>query len=117
FNGEYIRALSTDEFVAACRPWLEGTDTVPAPPWRPEDFDAAAFAAVAPLVQTRVAVLSEIVPLVDFLFLPEPPTDEAAWTKGMKEPAAAVLDDAITAYEALPEWRADALKSTLEQVG
>ena len=117
FNGEYIRALSPEEFVAACEPWLTGTATIPAPPWRPEDFDPAAFAAVAPLAQTRVAVLSEIVPNVDFLFLPEPATDEAAWAKAMKEGAADLLGAAAAAFEALPSWRADALKEALEAVG
>lgn len=91
--------------------------TIPAPPWRPEDFDPAAFAAVAPLAQTRVAVLSEIVPYVDFLFLPEPPVDEASWAKAMKEGSADLLADAITAYESLPSWDAESLKTAMEQVG
>src|SRR6185369_16627845 len=78
FNGEYIRALSVDEFAEACQPWLHGTPAAPggapvaAPPWAPEDFDPKAFAALAPLAQTRIAVLAEIVPNVDFAFLPEP---------------------------------------------
>ncbi|MGN9808918.1 glutamate--tRNA ligase [Micromonospora sp. BQ11] len=117
FNGEYIRALPVAEFVDACRPWLTGTDTIPPPPWQPEEFDADAFAAVAPLAQTRIAVLSEIVPNVDFLFVASPLIDEAAWTKAMKEGAADLLDAAITAYEALESWNAESLKSTLEAVG
>src|SRR5215217_4095754 len=80
FNGEYIRALPVDRFIAACQPWLHGTGTISAPPWKPEHFDPAAFAAVAELAQTRVAVLAEIVPMVDFLFLDQPVYDEAAWT-------------------------------------
>ncbi len=72
---------------------------------------------MAPLAQTRVAVLSEIVPNVDFLFLAEPAIDEAAWAKAMKDGAADLLDDAARAYEALPTWDAESLKSTLEEVG
>jgi glutamyl-tRNA synthetase len=132
FNGEYIRALPVEDFIAACQPWLTGTvkptaslasldrsdaRTIPPPPWRPADFDPATFAAVAPLAQTRVAVLSEIVPYVDFLFLDEPPVDEAAWAKAMKEGAADLLADAITAYDELPGWSAESLKATMEQVG
>src|SRR4029078_12716981 len=63
FNGEYIRALSAGEFLDACQQWGTG----PNPPWAPEDYDPAAFAAVAPLAQTRIALLSEIVEYVDFL--------------------------------------------------
>ncbi|MEV7227017.1 MULTISPECIES: glutamate--tRNA ligase [Polymorphospora] len=117
FNGDYIRALPVEEFVAACDPWLTGTESIAAPPWRPEDFDPVAFAAVAPLAQTRIAVLSEIVPNVDFLFLSTPPADEAAWAKAMKEGAADLLTAALAAFEALPDWTADALKAALEEVG
>jgi glutamyl-tRNA synthetase len=115
FNGEYIRALSTEDFAAACQPWLHGTETIPTPPWKAEDFDPAAFAAVAPLAQTRVALLAEIVSNVDFLFLAEPAYDEAAWAKVVAVPE--LLADALAAYEALPVWEADALKAALEQVG
>jgi glutamyl-tRNA synthetase len=122
FNGEYIRALPAEEFVAACQPWLTGAgfgalSGIAAPPWRPADFDPAAFAAVAPLAQTRIAVLSEIVPNVDFLFLDKPATDDAAWAKAMKEGAADLLDAAISAYEALPAWAPEPLKEALEAVG
>lgn len=125
FNGEYVRALPPDEFIAACRPWLTGTGTIPPPPWRPEAFDPEAFAAVAPLAQTRVAVLSEIVPYVDFLFadaeryvsLTEPPVDQAAWDKAMKAGAADLIADALAAYQALPEWDAESLKAATERVG
>jgi glutamyl-tRNA synthetase len=122
FNGEYIRALPVEEFVDAVQPWLTGTPAapgaapVPAPPWDPADFDPKAFAALAPLAQTRIAVLSEIVPNVDFLFLPEPPVDEAAWTKAMKEGAADLLGAAVAAFENAP-WDAGSLKTALEAVG
>lgn len=116
-NGEYLRALPADAFVAACQPWLTGTDTIPAPPWRRSDFDPDTFAAVAPLAQTRLAVLAEIVRYVDFLFLPEPPVDEAAWAKTMTDGAAGLLADATSGYEALPSWDAESLKRTTEQVG
>ncbi|WP_326552572.1 glutamate--tRNA ligase [Micromonospora sp. NBC_01813] len=112
FNGEYIRALPVEDFIAACQPWLTGT-----PPWRPVDYDPTTFAAVAPLAQTRIAVLSEIVANVDFLFLDMPAIDGAAWTKAMKEGSAELLDATIAAFEALPEWSADPLKAALEQVG
>ncbi|MFC5922351.1 glutamate--tRNA ligase [Micromonospora vulcania] len=117
FNGEYIRALSVPDFIDACQPWLTGTGTIAPPPWQPEEFDADAFAAVAPLAQTRLAVLSEIVPNVDFLFLSAPLIDEAAWAKTMKDGSADLLDAAIVAFEALESWNAEALKSTLEAVG
>jgi glutamyl-tRNA synthetase len=116
FNGEYIRALPVEEFVAACQPWLHGTDTIAAPPWRPEDFDPKAFERVAPLAQTRIAVLSEIVSNVDFLFLDEPLVDEAAWAKAMNDGAADLLDAAAAGF-GRATWEAEALKTVLEEVG
>jgi glutamyl-tRNA synthetase len=117
FNGDYIRALTADEFVEACQPWLTGTRTIPPPPWDPADFDPAAFAAVAPLAQTRISVLSEIVPNVEFLFLATPEMDEASWARTMTAAAADLLDDAIAAFDALPGWDPESLKSALEAVG
>ena len=116
FNGEYIRALDGEEFAAVCAPWLGGTDTIPAPPWRPEAFDAQIFAMVAPLAQTRIAVLSEIVANVDFLFLDEPVADEASWAKAMKDGAADLLDAATAAFSALESFTAEPLKAALEAV-
>ena len=117
FNGDYIRALSRDEFTQVCAPWLTGTGTIPAPPWDPARFDSAVFAAVAPLAQTRIATLAEIVDYVDFLFLDEPIRDEASWAKAMKEGAGEILDAAGAAFAAVPEWTHEPLKAALEEVG
>jgi glutamyl-tRNA synthetase len=117
FNGDYIRALSAEDFAAVCAPWLAGTDTIPPPPWDPKAFDPAAFAAVAPLAQTRISVLSEIVEYVDFLFLDEPVKDDFSWMKAMKEGAGEILDAAAAAFAALDEWAAGPLRIALEEVG
>ncbi len=112
FNGEYIRALPTADYLAACEPWLR-PDRVP---WPADRFDRGVFAALAPLAQTRVVLLADIVPMVDFAFLPEPVHDEASWTKAMKEPAAEILASVAAAYADAP-WRADELRVRLEAVG
>ncbi|MEU8662949.1 glutamate--tRNA ligase [Actinoplanes philippinensis] len=117
FNGEYIRALTPSEFTQVCAPWLTGTETIPAPPWDPAKFDAETFTTIAPLAQTRIAVLSEIVENVDFLFLDEPVHDEASWAKAMKDGAAEILDATADAFGALTDWSAETLKATLEAVG
>jgi len=93
-------------------PWL----AAPVAPWPADRFDPAVFAAVAPLAQTRVAVLSEVTALVDFLFLDSPPAEEQAWAKAMAGPAETVLAEAAAAF-ADAEWTAGELKSRLEAVG
>ena len=54
FNGEYIRALSEAEFSAACQPVARRRRTRRG---RAEPFDQAVFAQLAPLAQTRIALL------------------------------------------------------------
>ncbi len=113
-NGEYIRAMAPEDFIEACRPWLEGDGV----PWPAASFDAAAFRAMAPVVQERVAVLGEVPQMVDFLFLDTPEIDPDAWQKALAgdEAAPAILAAATSAYEALRgDWTAGALHAaTLE---
>jgi glutamyl-tRNA synthetase len=88
FNGEYIRALSAEEFTSRATPWL-GESVATSEAWK----------RMAPLVQERVVTLAEAPPMVDFLF-GEPVIDEAAWEKVMvKGPnAAEILTRARTEY-------------------
>jgi glutamyl-tRNA synthetase len=108
FNGDYIRAMSLDDFVSACGPYLQNA------PWPTNRFRDAVFAQVAPLVQTRVVTLSEVPDMIDFIFLAAPVIDEAAWSKTMSaEFAADVLRDFGNALSTC-EWNHDALKNVLE---
>jgi glutamyl-tRNA synthetase len=99
-NGEYIRALSLDEFVARADEWL------------PPEWSRDVFAQVAADVQTRVRVMSDVPAMVDFLFYSEPVFDEQAWDKDVVRGrmAAEVLDAVIEAY-ATCEWTEEALSS------
>lgn len=113
FNGEYIRKLSPEQFMEACRPWLLAGTSFPA-----DAFDEATFLAMAPHIQPRCVTLAEAPGVVDFLFLPEPVVDQAAWDKTFAAPeAAAVLHDSVIAYHSLADWTADSLKASLETIG
>lgn len=111
FNGEYLRALPEADFVQACRPWLEPSRA----PWPAEGFDQAVFERLAPLVQTRITVLGEVVDYVDFVFLDEPVWDEASWSKAMKPGADAILRDARQGFASVG-WTVDEIRAALEQV-
>ncbi|MFF2810052.1 glutamate--tRNA ligase [Streptomyces sp. NPDC058000] len=100
-NAEHIRRLDLKDFIAACAPWL----TAPFANWEPEDFDRAAWEAIAPHAQTRLTVLSDITANVDFLFRKEPVDDEASWTKAMKGDPVALLTTA-RANLAAADWTA-----------
>ncbi|MDT0453541.1 glutamate--tRNA ligase [Streptomyces hesseae] len=111
-NADHIRRLDVKAFAEACEPWLNA----PHANWAPENFDRAAWEAIAPHAQTRLTVLSDITANVDFLFLDEPVEDEASWTKAMKEGSDALLR---TAREKLAEaeWNTDALKAAVVAAG
>ncbi|HVV36512.1 MAG TPA: glutamate--tRNA ligase [Acidimicrobiales bacterium] len=98
FNGEYIRDMTVDEFVAACEPWLDF-----------EDFDAEVFGAIAPEVQTRIEVLSDVPGLIDWLFVAPD-----AVVQG--EVAAPMLEGCLAAFETCP-WDHDGVKAAIESVG
>ena len=99
-NGEWIRSLDLDDFIARALPYVEGID----------GFDAERFAAIAPVLQTRARVMTELADLCDFLFLDTPPTDPDAWQKAVagNETAPALLDAAIAAYGGAV-WTAESL--------
>jgi glutamyl-tRNA synthetase len=112
-NAVHLRELPLDDFVAACTPWL----SAPHAPWKPEAYDPAAFAALAPLAQTRLTVLSDITDNVDFLFLDEPVSDERSWAKAMKPGAAEVLATARDNLTAATTWTAEPLKAAVQAAG
>jgi glutamyl-tRNA synthetase len=114
-NGEYIRAMPTQSFIEACRPWLSGDRA----PWPDADFDEAVFARLAPVVQERVATLGEVPAMIDFMFLEQPVIDEEAWVKAVTddEQAGTILAAAIGAYESLTgDWTHDALYSATQSL-
>lgn len=110
FNAEYIRALPVDEFTNRSTHWLTA-----GAPWAAEGFDGAVFSQMAPLVQERVKLLSEVPAMVDFLFLDDAPFDEVSWSKVMdKAPDVAItmLDGMIDAFASCP-WDAETLEGVL----
>ena len=109
FNGDYIRALSLDEFIQASSPVLTFTDA-----WPASRFNSEVFAQAAPLVQTRVVTLSEIPAMVDFLFLENPVIDDDAWNKAMASDFAREVLTDFAAAITTADWNHDSLKGILE---
>ncbi len=113
FNGEYIRKMPLEVFIAQCEPFLTG-ETMP---WPAGNFKQDIFRGMAELVQTRVTALTEVPAMIDFFFLDEPAIDDASWAKATKDEwASAVLSETTAAY-ATAEWNHDSLKAVIEQVG
>ncbi len=133
-NGVFIRGLTDNGFATAARPWVDPMDDQwspgawqdpdadatkhVGPSWPPESFDAEVFARIAPVVQERVTILSEVPDMVDFLFLSEPVMDGDSWDKaiGRDEVAGALLRGADSAY-ATCEWNRDELHRVTLELG
>jgi glutamyl-tRNA synthetase len=112
FNGEYIRALSVEEFIEVVQPWLSQDA-----PWTPEQFKPEVFDAMAPLLQTRIGVLRDTPAMIDFLFLADPVIDDAAWKKAMAPDWAASLLQQCAEQFASCDWNHDSLKAVVETTG
>jgi glutamyl-tRNA synthetase len=115
-NGEYIRALPVEAFIEASRPWLTGEQA----PWPEANFDPAVLARLAPLVQERVTVLSEVPAMVDFMFLDAPEIDDDAWAKAViqDEMAVTILSGAIESFEGLvDDWTHQSLYDATQAIG
>jgi glutamyl-tRNA synthetase len=104
-NGDHIRELPTDEFLARVEPFLT----------EPERSRPAVTALAAEL-QTRVRALTEVEGYVDFLYLDEPVVDEKAWQKAIAgdERAAAMLDATMAGWQACP-LEPEPLKAAMEE--
>ena len=112
-NGEYLRAMTLDDFVAASRPWI----SPPRAPWPAERFDEEVFRHMGPLVQDRVTLLREVPDMVDFLFLEAPEVDAQSWAVvAADEATPAILDAALDAYSECA-WEAGVLHAVTRELG
>ncbi|SNR35437.1 glutamyl-tRNA synthetase [Haloechinothrix alba] len=114
-NGTHVRALDTEDFTERVVPYLTAAGVLPG---EPSHDQLATLRAIAPMVQERVAVLSEAAPLVDFLFVDEQDfaPEEAAVTKALNPDVGPALDAAVSALEALDSWDAESIESALKGV-
>lgn len=118
-NADHIRMLAEDDFRDRTVPFLFGAGLVSAPAFgdlTPREQEI--FTTAAPLVQTRVQVLSETVGMLGFLFRADDQIvieEDAA--KTLKEGAAEVLDRALAELEPLEDasFVKDALEETLRR--
>ncbi|CAN7358438.1 glutamate--tRNA ligase [Mycolicibacterium frederiksbergense] len=106
-NAEHIRMLTPEDFSARLRAYLDahGHDT---------GLDDAGFAEAAALVQTRIVVLGDAWDLLKFFDDDSYVLDEKAAAKELKAEAAVVLDAALAALEAAPQWTTASIEEALK---
>ena len=111
-NGDKIRGLSGEDFAARLTPFLQSEGLVATPPTTDE---ARLVMAGAPLVQERIARLTEGAGLLRFLFVDEAHfvVDPQAAARVMIDDADAVLAAAYDALSSLTEWTAAEIEAAL----
>lgn len=100
-NGDQIRLLTLEDFTARMIPYLQAGNVLSNDP---TDVQLEILAAAAPLVQTRMNVLSEAPELLEFLFTPASQISYAEDAlKGLPENSAVVVAASVEALELIPE--------------
>ncbi len=111
-NGEYIRAMASEDFATAARPYVEsavGRDLI--------GDEWSRFLEVSDLVQERTHLLPDAGAQVAFLFEDLEGYDQAAWEKVMtKEGVADILDQARDRLAVLEDWKAPDIESALREM-
>ena len=101
-NGVYIREMGPDAFVARMLPWIEEAGLASA-----GDLETRHewLLALAPLVSERIKRMTEIVPMVRFLFVKDVVIDPAAAESTLaKEGAGLALNTIHDTLASLDEW-------------
>jgi glutamyl-tRNA synthetase len=112
-NGHYIRTLSTSDLVTRLLPYLAADGLVSEPA---SSDQLALLEAATPLIQERIALLSEVVPMLGFFFVSDAefePEPESA-TKAFGAGSATTLEAALEALGGVAEWHHDAIKAALD---
>jgi glutamyl-tRNA synthetase len=111
-NGDKIRALSPDDFAARLAPFLQRAGLVAHPPTQHEQ---GVLERAAPLVQERTRRLTEAVDMLRFLFVDEAhfSVDEEAAHRSVTPESRPVLEAALAAVDAVPDWRTERIEAAL----
>ena len=109
-NGDYIRAMSNQQFASAVQPWVENES------WG-KGISVEDLLEMTPLIQQRTKLLEQAPDQLDFFFLEEPIIDVGAWEKVMTNSTSVpILEDALTEYKET-EWVVSALHEALLNIG
>ena len=115
-NSHYIAAMGTEVFVDEVTRYINKIG------WEPPHFDMTILEILAPFLQQRATRISDVVPLLDWVFEDELPqeTDEKELNKMAKAMGAEVVPDILE--EAIGrlqdcQWDAETLSKEIREVG
>ncbi|WP_210602703.1 glutamate--tRNA ligase [Brevibacterium oceani] len=110
-NADHIRLLDVTDFRDRLVPYLQAAEVLPE---SPSEAQLAILDQAAPLVQTRMKLLSEAPDLLAFLFTSDADLVMAEdGLKTLKDSAPEVLAASIEVLEGLEEWTTEKLEEVL----
>lgn len=107
-NGDKIRALSAEEFFNRALPFLTRAEVISG-----TEAEIALVKQALPIIQERIATLSEIPPMLKFLFVKEFAVDADSLPKIADEQSRKVLATALERLTALTEWNHSSIEAAL----
>jgi glutamyl-tRNA synthetase len=114
-NASHLRLLTLDEFTSRLIPYLQSAGVIGS---GPTDLELSILKQAAPLIQERIVVLSEAVPMLGFLFVSSDQisVDEDA-KAGLPENSSEITLAAVAVLEGIAEeeFRTENIQTLLNQ--
>ena len=102
-NGRFMREMPLDDYTRAVAEFVG----------REPDEPLRAAGAIA---QEKAQTLAEVWPLIGFLFEDDPPQDEKAWKKVMRDGAGELLSASLEALRGVEQFEVEPIERALEAV-
>lgn len=112
-NAAHIRLISPEVFAERCVPYLQSSGVIGA---EPTGEELALFGKLAPMVQERVTVLSEVPGMVAFMFVADDKLQfEPDAIAQLPENVGAIIGAASAAISSLEDFSAAAIQAALNK--
>ncbi len=109
-NGDKIRALTVDELLSRTLPFLIKSNLI-----RGTESEIAIVKSALPIIQERIITLSEVGPLIKFLFSDEITIEPESAAKIADASAKQVLAKSLEVLQSLTKWDHDGIEEVLRR--
>ena len=110
-NGDKIRALTIDDFLARALPFLLKDGVISG-----TDAEIAVVKSALPIIQERIARMNEVTAMLKFLFVEQLSFEPESETKLKEEPSQHVVQRALEALQDLQNWNHTEIEAKLRVV-
>ncbi|MEY3399645.1 MAG: hypothetical protein RLZZ486_113, partial [Actinomycetota bacterium] len=110
-NGDKIRALTIDDFLARALPFLLKDGVISG-----ADAEIAVVKLALPIIQERIARMNEVTAMLKFLFVEQLSFEPESEAKLKEEPSQHVVQRALEALQDLQNWNHTEIEAKLRAV-